>query len=74
MPIIKSAKRALRQTKKRTLANQKKRIALKSKMTAFRKHPDPKTLATIYSLVDKLAKTGIIHQNKANRLKSRLAS
>jgi small subunit ribosomal protein S20 len=73
MPIIKSAKKALRQTKKRTLANRGKKIALHAQVRAFKKQKSQKSLSTIFSLVDKLAKGGVIHKNKAARIKSQLS-
>lgn len=73
MPIIKSAKKALRQTKRRTKKNQGKKSALKLQLTKFRKEKNAKQLGIIYSLVDKMVKNKIIHKNKAGRIKSRLA-
>jgi small subunit ribosomal protein S20 len=73
MPIIKSAKKALRQTRKRTLANRSQKNLLQTKLGAFKKERNQKSLASLYSLVDKLTKSGIMHRNKASRLKSRLS-
>ena len=73
MPIIKSAKKALRQTQKRTAANRSQKNLLQTKLRAFKKKKDQKSLASLYSLVDKLAKRGVIHRHKAAHLKSRLS-
>ncbi len=73
MPIIKSAKKALKQTRKRTAANKSQKRVLKDKIVAYQKHQDLKGLRAIFSLADKLAKTGAIHPNKAAHLKSRLS-
>lgn len=73
MPIIKGAKKALRQTKKRTAQNSKKKSILKRQLTKFTKKPSAKEIDSLYSLIDKLAKRNIIHKNKAGRIKSRLA-
>lgn len=73
MPIIKNAKKALRQTQKRTRANQSQKMLLQTKLRAFKKGRNQKSLASLYSLVDKLAKRGTIHRNKAAHLKSRLS-
>jgi len=73
MPIIKSAKKALRQTQKRTLANRNQKMLLRTKLGAFKKKKDQKSLPSLYSLVDKLAKKGVIHRNQASHLKSRLS-
>ncbi len=68
MPLIKSAKKKLRQDKKRTVANatykKKYKVAMK-KVTG--------SLTKVYSAIDKAAKKGIIHKNKAARLKSQAA-
>ena len=79
MPIKKAAKKSLRQTKKRTLENKKikvnfKKLIKKSKkeITAKKKEQVAKTLSEISSALDKAAKRGVIHKNKAARLKSRL--
>jgi len=73
MPVTKSAKKAARQTRKRTVLNIKKKLALKLAILKLKKNRNQKTLSSIYRLADKLAKTGVIHKNKAKRLKSRAA-
>lgn len=70
MPIIKSAAKALRQTKKRTALNKTKTFALKLELRKFKKQKKLQDLAKIYQIVDKMAKTGLIHKNKAARIKS----
>ena len=81
MPIIQSAKKALRQSKKRRVLNTAKKDAYKKALKDFRKlaiHPpaggggEAKTaLTTLYKALDKAAKTNAISPNKASRLKSR---
>lgn len=104
MPITKSAKKALRVSKRRHTINlrvkraykgavkdvrktathvttearkkdetQKKRT--KTAITEAQKKNEARknTLSKAYSELDKAAKKGIIHKNKASRLKSRLA-
>jgi len=39
----------------------------------MRKQPTKKSLALVFSALDKAAKTGVIHKNKAARLKARLS-
>jgi len=73
MPIIKSAKKALRQTKKRTIANKEKKATLKKALQGFDKKKEAQGLASLYRLLDKMVRKGIIHQNKASRIKSRAA-
>ena len=79
MPILKSAKKALRQNTKRREINSKKRAALKSvikkyrKMVVAGKKDEAKTyLPTVYKNLDKSTKVNLIKKNTASRLKSRL--
>ncbi|MBI2064213.1 MAG: 30S ribosomal protein S20 [Candidatus Yanofskybacteria bacterium] len=77
MPKIRSAKKALRQSKKRRVGNVKKantyRTAVKNfkKLAAEGKKDEAKKyLPKVYKALDKAAKTGVIKPNKASRLKS----
>ena len=70
MPITKSAIKALKQSETKRVRNLAKKRALRYALKNTTKDEElPKT----QSLIDKIAKTGYIHKNKANRLKSRLA-
>jgi small subunit ribosomal protein S20 len=73
MPIKKSAKKALRQAKTRTRANTARKKAFKNALKGAKKALSPETLSLAYQKLDKAAKAGTIHRNKAARLKSRLA-
>lgn len=73
MPITKSAKKALRRNHRRAKINKRIRLQLKKTVAKARKAKTPKILAEAYRLLDRAAKKGIIHKNKANRLKSRLS-
>ncbi|MBI4087679.1 MAG: 30S ribosomal protein S20 [Candidatus Liptonbacteria bacterium] len=80
MPIIQSAKKALRQNIKRRERNLAKKEVYKKAVKTFRKLvTDKKTeeakkqLGVAYKALDKAAKTGVIKKNKASRLKSRLS-
>jgi small subunit ribosomal protein S20 len=73
----KSAKKRIRQTAKRRLEN---RFYAKTTRNAIRdlraeKKPDAaaQALPKVFALIDKLAKRGYIHQNKASNLKSGLS-
>jgi small subunit ribosomal protein S20 len=74
LPNIKSAKKWVRASKTRRERNQSVRTALK---TAFKSAVAPGASAqlvrTAVSAHDKAAARGVIHRNKANRKKSRLA-
>jgi len=69
LPITKSAKKSLKVSRTKKAANDTKRIALSKAL----KKVDAKTVNETISLVDKAAKTGVMHKNKASRIKSRLA-
>ena len=81
MANLKASKTDIRKIQKRTLANIKVRSRLKTvakKVFQLRSSDDTvarKEIAKLYfSELDRAAKGGIIHPNKANRLKSRTAS
>ena len=74
MPIIKSAKKKLRQDKKRTAQNLKYKKGYKQALKSLKKSKDKtKALKKAYSQVDKAVKKRVIHKNKASRLKSQIA-
>ncbi len=80
MANIRSSKKDIRRTEKRTLANQ----AVKSRVRTLRKKvltaieagdvaSANASLSEFASASDKAAKTKVIHKNTSSRLKSRLA-
>ena len=73
MPILKHAKKKMRQDKKRTLANRKVKDAYKKQFKNAVKLKTAQALSKAYQAIDKAAKQNILHQNKAARLKSSLA-
>lgn len=73
MPIIKSAIKKLRQAEKRAARNRTVKSGFKKVLDIFKKTPTNKNLSAVFSGLDKLAKTKVIHKNKASRLKSRLS-
>ncbi len=73
MPVIKSAKKKLRQDKKRTAKNRKVKDSLKGLVKKAKKTPTEKTIREAVKIVDKAAKNNIIHKNKAARIKSALS-
>ena len=74
MPIIKSAKKKLKQDKKRQLLNKVYVLKYKQAIKNLIKNKKGKnSLKTLYSLVDKAVKKRIIKKEKAARLKSRAA-
>ena len=73
MPIIASAKKRVRTTRKATVRNSKTKRSLKSALKAFTKSPSNKSISSAQSQLDRAAKKGVIHKNKAARLKSHAA-
>jgi len=73
MPIIKSAKKKNRRDKRKRSINLQKKITLKKAVKTARETASSANLLTAQKTLDKAVKQGLIHQNKANRLKSRLA-
>jgi small subunit ribosomal protein S20 len=80
MPIIKSAKKALRQNIRRRKTNVKRKTELKSVIKQFKKlvvegkkEEAQKYLSQVYKKLDKSTKVNLIKKNKASRIKSRLS-
>jgi small subunit ribosomal protein S20 len=74
MPIIKSAKKRVRTARKAAVRNSKTRRNLKSTLKIFAKSPSAKSHSNAQSTLDKAANKGVIHKNKAARLKRRAAA
>lgn len=79
MPIKASAKKALRQSKRRRIRNLKRKGAAKDivkkikKLIIAKKIDEARKLIPLaYKAIDKSAKTGVIKKNTASRKKSRL--
>jgi len=74
MPIIQSAKKRVRVAKKAAVRNSKTRRNFKNALKVFAKNPGAKSLSEAQSKLDTAAKKGVIHKNKAARLKKRAAA
>jgi len=79
MPIIKSAKKALRQSLRRRARNLQKMRKLKNLLkeaknlvSQKRVEEAKKLLPQVFKILDKSAKTGLIKKNTAARKKSRI--
>ncbi|MCX6811901.1 MAG: 30S ribosomal protein S20 [Candidatus Berkelbacteria bacterium] len=83
MPIIKSAKKKVRVSKRNLAQNLKYKEAMKKAIAAYYKEKPAKggsasggkkekKLSAAFSAIDKAAKINLIHKNKAARLKSDL--
>lgn len=73
MPILQSAKKALRRDRRRAVINKEIKIKIKEILKSTRKNPNKKNLDLSFKILDRAAKKKVIHQNKASRLKSRLS-
>jgi len=77
--ITQSAKKAYRQSLRRRVRNIERKTKLqktikgyKNLVAAKKMNEAKNALPNLYATIDKTAKVGIIKENKANRLKSRL--
>ncbi len=73
MPLLKHAKKKLRQDKKRTADNLKIKNLFKKLIKKAKADPTTDTVAVAFQAIDKAAKKNVIHENKAARLKSSLS-
>jgi small subunit ribosomal protein S20 len=73
MANIKSAKKRIGVTEKKTAENRSKKSELNTFIKKYRVAPSAELLSTIFGLLDKAAAENIIHTNKANRLKGDLS-
>lgn len=69
MPISASANKSLRVAKRQAQENKTTKLRVKNQI----KHVTAESLSQTFSIIDKAAKSHVIHKNKAARLKSRLA-
>jgi len=79
MPNLKTAKKNLRKTKKRTALNKQHKNKIDYSIRKIKKGVKEgaknlqELLKNLYKAVDKAAKEKIIHKNKASRIKSKMA-
>jgi small subunit ribosomal protein S20 len=79
MPIIKSAKKAIRSSLRKKAFNDRQKHAMKDiikkieKTAKADKEKAKKLLSIAFALIDKAAKNGVIKKNNAARKKSRLS-
>ncbi|MBI4079381.1 MAG: 30S ribosomal protein S20 [Candidatus Levybacteria bacterium] len=72
MPVIKSAKKKLRQDRKRKQRNDAFYSHVKKLLKQARKSRSKESARKATQAVDKAAKRGLLHKNKAARIKSSL--
>lgn len=73
MPIIKSAKKRVKQTQKATVRNARTKKNLRVSLKSFFKKPATAAKSAAESNLDKAAKKGLVHKNKVARKKAQLA-
>lgn len=69
MPVTKTAKRALRSSRKKGQVNSSILSTLEIAMRTAKKNPTVKNIRKVFSLTDRAAKNKVIHKNKAARIK-----
>jgi small subunit ribosomal protein S20 len=73
MPLLKNAIKKMRQDKKRAEVNKGRRSSMRTSLKTALTEKTPEALNHAFSVLDKAAKSHLIHKGKADRLKSRLA-
>lgn len=73
MPVTKTAKRALRGSKRKEIVNKITLSKLEIAIKKAKKTKDLKSIQKASSLVDRATKGNTIHKNKASRIKSQLS-
>lgn len=73
MPIIKSAKKAARQSVKRRSNNQQIKKTIRAALKEFHNKPTAETMKKVQSEYDKAVKKGLLKKNTASRRKAKLA-
>lgn len=73
MPVIKSARKKLRQDKKRTEQNMVVEDAMRLAIKKAKKSPTAESVRLATKTIDKAVKNHLVHKNKASRVKSALA-
>ena len=78
MPRVQSAKKAMRQARRRAVGNRAQRSALRTALKRVRSAATHQEASQAYTaavrLLDRAARKGLIHRNNAARNKSRLAA
>ncbi|HUQ85206.1 MAG TPA: 30S ribosomal protein S20 [Candidatus Limnocylindrales bacterium] len=73
MPLLKHAKKKLKQDKVRTIRNKKVKNAFKLSVKKAKEGASEKTVSAAFKAVDKAVKKNLIHKNRAARMKSSLS-
>lgn len=73
MPVTKTAKRALRGSKRKEIVNKIMFSKLEIAIKLAKKTKSKKDVANAVSLADRASKENTIHKNKSSRIKSQLS-
>jgi len=73
MPVTQTAKKALRQSRRKAESNRPVKTKAQTMLKKARKDPTQENLNQAFSALDKAAKKKIFHKAKVKRLKSRLS-
>lgn len=73
MPVTKTAKRALRSSRRKEIVNKKTVSELESAVRLAKKVKSKEQVLKAVSMTDRAAKKHVIHKNKAARIKSSLS-
>ncbi|HBL51856.1 MAG: hypothetical protein A3D24_03015 [Candidatus Blackburnbacteria bacterium RIFCSPHIGHO2_02_FULL_39_13] len=73
MPVLKSAKKAQRQSIYKKSLNERTKKVMRDTIRFFRSNPTLENLKKAQSVVDRAAKKHVIHKNRAARLKKGFA-
>src|SRR5258708_1315158 len=73
MPILRHAKKKLRQDKKRTARNRGMKENFRDVVKKANEEKTPKAISAAFSAIDKAVKNHFIHKNKAGHMKSSLS-
>lgn len=73
MPLLRHAKKKLRQDKKRTSRNRRVKTTYKELIKKAATEKTTQSLSLAFSAIDKAEKHNLLHKNKAARMKSSLS-
>ncbi len=73
MAITTSAKKALRQSKRKKVFNDRRRRAVRAAAKGMKQSPAAPSLAAAYKAIDKAMKRGVLKKNTAARKKASMA-
>jgi len=73
MANIKSAKKRIKVTEKKTAQNKACRSEISTATKKYKAAPTKQGLSNLMSLLDKAVQDNVMHQNKANRKKASLS-